>query len=65
MVGHRTCPTNLAECPIKKQFLLLNGWTMSVENLFVVKLEESHNNSIYLFIFYLKVIIQNIAKSED
>ena len=37
---------------------------MSVENLFVDKLEESHKNSVYLFIFWLKVIIL-IAKSED
>ena len=36
---------------IEKRFLLLNGWTMSDENLFVIKPEESHENSIYLFIF--------------
>ena len=29
---------------------------MSIENLFIVKPEESHENSIYLFIFWLKVI---------
>ena len=51
MVGHRTCPTNLAQRSIEKRFLLLNRWTMSVENLFVIKPEESHENSIYLFIF--------------
>ena len=36
---------------IEKQFLLLNGWTISIENLFVVKPEKSHKNSIYLLIF--------------
>ena len=36
---------------VEKRFLLLNGWTMSDENLFVIKPEESHENSIYLFIF--------------
>ena len=56
---HWACQTNLAQCLIEKQFLLLNGQTVSVENLFVVKLEESHKNSIYLFIFWLKVIIQH------
>ena len=40
-----------AQRPIEKQFLLLNGRTMSVENLFVLKPEDSHENSIYLFIF--------------
>ena len=54
-VGHRTCPTNLTQRPIEKRFLLLNGWTLSVENLFVLKPEESHENSIYLFIFWLKI----------
>ena len=29
--------TNLAQRPIEKRFLLLNGRTVSVENLFVVK----------------------------
>ena len=51
MVRHWTCLTNLAQRLIEKRFLLLNGQTMSIENLFVVKLEESHENSIYLFIF--------------
>ena len=50
-VGHRRCPTNLAQRPIEKRFILLNGLKMSVENVFVVKPEESHENSIYLFIF--------------
>ena len=36
---------------IEKQLLLLNGWTISIENLFVVKPEKSHKNSIYLLIF--------------
>ena len=36
-LGHRTCPANLAQRPIEKQFLLLNVGTMSVENLFFVK----------------------------
>ena len=45
-VGHGTCPTNLAQRSIEKRFLLLNGWTMSDENLFVIKPEESHENSI-------------------
>ena len=47
MVEDRTYPTNLAQRPVEKRFLLLNVWTMSVENLFVVKLEESHKTSIY------------------
>ena len=38
-VGHQTFLTNLAQCPIEKRFLLLNGWTMSSENLFVVESE--------------------------
>ena len=46
-----TCPTNLAQCPIEKWFLLLNGHPMPVENLFVVKPEQSPENSIYLLIF--------------
>ena len=46
-VGHRKCPTNLAQRPTKKRFLLLNGRTMPVKNLFVVKPEESHENSIH------------------
>ena len=46
-VGHRTCPTNLAQRPTEKRFLLLNGRTMPVKNLFVVKPEESHENSIH------------------
>ena len=50
-VGHRRCPTNLPQRPIEKRFILLNGLTMPVENVFVVKPEESHENSIYLFIF--------------
>ena len=50
MVGHRTCPANLAQPPIEKRFLLLNGRTMSVEKLFVVKPEESHENSIVDFL---------------
>ena len=50
-VGHQRCPTNLAQRPIEKRFVLLNGLTMSVENVFVVKPEQSHENSIYLFIF--------------
>ena len=58
-VGHRICSTHLAQSPTEKRFLLLNGRTMSVEKLFVVKPEESHENSIYLFIFVLKVIIQH------
>ena len=33
MVGHRTCPTNLAQRPIGKRFLLLNVRTISDENL--------------------------------
>ena len=33
-VGHRTCPTNLAQRPIEKRFLLFNVRTMC---LFVVK----------------------------
>ena len=37
MVGHRACPTNLAQRLIEKRFLLLNVRTMSDENLFVVK----------------------------
>ena len=37
MVGHRTCPTNLAQRLIEKRFLLLNVRTMSDENLLVVK----------------------------
>ena len=36
-VGHRTCPINVAQSPIEKQFILLNIRAMSVENLFVVK----------------------------
>ena len=36
-VGHQTCPTNLAQSPIEKRFILLNVRTVSVENLFVVK----------------------------
>ena len=36
-VGYRTCPTNLAQCPIEKRFFLLNVRTMSDENLIVVK----------------------------
>ena len=36
-VGHRTRPTNLAQRPIEKRFLLLNVRTMPVENLLVVK----------------------------
>ena len=46
-VGHRTCPTNLAQRPTEKRFLLLNGRTMPVKNLFVVKPEESHENPIH------------------
>ena len=46
-VGHRKCPTNLAQRPTEKRFLLLNGRTMPVKNLFVVKPEESHENSIH------------------
>ena len=46
-IGHRTCPTNLAQRPTEKRFLLLNGRTMPVKNLFVVKPEESHENSIH------------------
>ena len=46
-VGHRTCPTNLAQRPTEKRFLLLNGRTMPAKNLFVVKPEESHENSIH------------------
>ena len=50
MVGHRACPTNLAQCSTEKLFLLLNVQTMSVENLFVVKPQwlnqNSHENSI-------------------
>ena len=38
MVGHLTCLTNLAQCPIEE----------SHER---ESLEESHENSIYLFIF--------------
>ena len=34
---HWTYPTNLAQRPIEKRFLLLNGWTKFVENLFFVK----------------------------
>ena len=36
-VGHWACPTNSAQHPIDKQFLLLNVRTMSDENLFMVK----------------------------
>ena len=36
-VEHWICPTNLAQHPKEKQFLLLNVWIMAVENLFVVK----------------------------
>ena len=36
-VRHRRYPTNLAQRPIEKQFLLLNVQTISVENFFVVK----------------------------
>ena len=50
-VGHWTCPTNLAQHLIENRFLLLNDTTMSVKNLFVVKPEESHENSICLFVF--------------
>ena len=46
-VGHRKCPTNLAQRSTEKRFLLLNGRTMPVKNLFVVKPEESHENSIH------------------
>ena len=49
-VEHWAYPTNLAQRPIEKRFLLLNGRTMSVRNLFIVKLEESRENSIYLSI---------------
>ena len=37
MVGHWTCLRNLAQHPIEKQFVLLNVWTMSGENLFAFK----------------------------
>ena len=36
-VRHWACPTNLAQHLIEKQFLWLNVWTMSMENLLVVK----------------------------
>ena len=36
-VGHWTCLTNLEQCPIEKQFLLLNVRTMFIKNLSVVK----------------------------
>ena len=45
MVGHWSCLTNLAQCPIEKWFILPYGWTIPIENLFVIKLEESHKNS--------------------
>ena len=44
-VGHWTCPTNLAQ-QIEKQFILLNGWTMSIENL-LAEPEESQNLLIH------------------
>ena len=50
MVAHRTCPTNLLQCPIEKRFLLVNGRIMSNENLFVVKPEESHENLLIHFL---------------
>ena len=50
MIGHRTWPTNLAQRPIKKPFLLLNVRTISVKNLFVLKRCSS---------FFYKVIIQH------
>ena len=61
--GHRTCPTNLAQCPIEKQFLFLNLRTMSVKNLFVVKplwLNRNRVTKILLgYSFFYKVIIQH------
>ena len=50
MVAHLTCLTNLLQCPIEKRFLLVNGWMMSNENLFVVKPEESHENLLIHFL---------------
>ena len=69
MVGYRTCLRNLAQHAIEKLFLLLHVWTMSAENFFVVKSEESHKNSIYLFIFLIEsnntTLLNLIIFSED
>ena len=43
--------TNLVQHPTEKRFILRNGRLMSVENLFDVKPESGHENSIYFFIF--------------
>lgn len=37
MVGHQTSLTSSVQRPIEKRFLMLNVWTMLVENLFFVK----------------------------
>ena len=52
--GHLTCLTNLAQQLIEKQFLLLNGQTMPIENLFVVKqIERRESQKFYLLIYFL------------
>ena len=43
--------TNLVQHPTEKRFILRNDRLMSVENLFDVKPESGHENSIYFFIF--------------
>ena len=59
----RTCPTNLAQHPIEKRFLLLHGQATSVENLFVVKPSWLNQNRVtkilFAYSFFCKVIIQH------
>ena len=43
--------TNLVQHPTEKRFILRNDRLMSVENLYDVKPESGHENSIYFFIF--------------